>query len=782
MTATVKYGRRIELHGIVQGLGVRPWVYRSAHASGIAGRVWNHTAGVTIEAFGSTDTLEQFIGSLSTPPSGAVISSLDCTTIDVDDISDFSIVESATGAARVVSIPPDLATCSECVAEIFDPFNRRYRYPFTNCTHCGPRFTIATDVPYDRPSTTMAPFVMCADCRREYEDPGDRRFHAQPNACPVCGPRLTALSVDGTPLDVADPIRHAASTIMAGQIVALKGLGGFHLACDATSADAVARLRLRKRRDHKPFAVMVRDAAAARALAEISDIELQLLESVERPVVLVPLRSDVPNAYTASALARAEVSPDNPLVGLMLPYTPMHHLLLADVGVPLVMTSANIADQPIVFRNEEAVATLGTVADLLIVHDRDIVTRADDSVARVIAGAPMLIRRSRGFVPRAITLRHEIAVPTLACGAALKNTFCLAYRDHAWLGPHIGDLENAETFDAYQDAIERMERFLGVRPELVAHDLHPEYLSTVYAHSRNLPTVGVQHHHAHVASAMAEHGLTRPVIGVVFDGTGYGTDGTAWGGEFFVGDCTSVERVATFRAIPLAGGDAAIRQPWRIALALLRDAFGDSGLVAALPLFNDIAPTEVRVVEQMLAAGLNSPLARGIGRYFDGVGALTLARPRAHYEGQVAFELNMAADAAERREWPYALDDDDGLMVVDLRPTIRGAVADIVNGVHTSLIAARFHNTLTVATAEVVRLIAGRFDLGARPGVVLTGGCFQNARLAEGTRARLLRHHDVFLHQQVPPGDGGIALGQAVVAGASTSLGAGPSTSLRAGS
>ncbi len=778
MTATARHGRRIELQGTVQGLGVRPWVYRSARAHGVTGRVWNHTAGVTIEAFGTDATLDQFIGVLvSDPPAGAVISAIASSAIAADDAPGFSIVESARTTARVVSIPPDLATCDECLAEILDPANRRYRYPFTNCTHCGPRFTIATDVPYDRPATTMAPFVMCDDCRREYEDPGDRRFHAQPNACPVCGPRLTATAVDGTPLDVADPIRHAAAAIAAGKIVALKGIGGFHLACDATSADAILRLRLRKRRDHKPFAVMVRDAAAARDIAELSADELRLLESIERPIVLVPMRD-----AARGLLAAAEVSPNNPLIGLMLPYTPMHHLLLADTGVPLVMTSANIAEQPIVYRNDDAVATLGTIADLLLVHDREIVTRADDSVARVIGGAPMLMRRSRGFVPRAIMLPMDVAVPTLGCGAVLKNTFCLAHHDRAWLGPHIGDLENAETFDAYQDAIARMERFLGIRPELVAHDLHPDYLSTRYANARGLPAAAVQHHHAHVASAMAEHGLTRPVIGVAFDGTGYGTDGTAWGGEFLVGDYAAVERMATFRAVPLAGGDAAIRQPWRIALALIRDAYGDTSAAERLPLFAGLAASDVRVVEQMLAARLNAPLARGVGRYFDGIGALVLARSHAHYEGQIAFELNMAADPRERGELPYALDEKDGVTEIDLRLTVRGVVADLHDGVPASRISARFHNTLAAATCDVVRRISSRCDLGVRAAVVLTGGCFQNARLAEDTRARLQATHDVFLHQRVPPGDGGIALGQAVVAATSTALGTSPWTSLRAGS
>ena len=761
MAIAVKEGRRIEVRGTVQGVGMRPWIFRVATDHGITGRVWNEGNGVTINAFGDPGALDAFLLTLSTTcPPAARIETLEATAIEPDDSSEFLIVHSSRGEGRRVSIPPDLATCPECAAEIFAASNRRYRYPFTNCTNCGPRFTIATDVPYDRPATTMAPFIMCPACQREYDDPADRRFHAQPNACPVCGPRLTALQPDGRRMDVDDPIGYAADQIARGRIVALKGIGGFHLACDARSTAAVTRLRQRKHRDEKPFAVMVRDLGAADQLAEVDAASRELLQSVERPIVLAPRRD---HAVVSEAIA-----PGNPLIGLMLPYTPLHHLLLAEAGVPLVMTSANLSEEPIVYRNDEAVERLGGIADVLLVHDREIVTRCDDSVARVIAGAPMLIRRSRGFVPRAIQLHRPVDVPVLACGALLKNTFCIANNDRAWLGPHIGDLENVETYNAYRDAIARMETFLGVTPKVVAHDLHPDYLSTRYAHERGGRTVAVQHHHAHVASAIAEHRLQGPVIGIAFDGTGYGTDGTAWGGECLLGDISEVTRVATFRPVRLPGGDAAIRQPWRIAIALLEDALGPAAPLDALRLFDQVAPAGVDGVTQLIAARVNTPLARGIGRYFDGIGALVLARPTAKYEGQIAFELNMMLDASETGAYDLSVDRSTTPIEIDLRPTICGVVNDLLAGVDTRRISARFHNTIINATAAMVREAQRLFESAHGQKVVLTGGCFQNARLAEGALAVLNPVCDVFLHRDVPPGDGGIALGQAVVAAALT--------------
>jgi hydrogenase maturation protein HypF len=768
-TARVE-GRHIELRGTVQGVGMRPWIYRVARQLGVTGRVWNQSGGVSIDVFGNRDVLEAFVDVLRTdaPPAGR-IEGLDTGCIPLPAIVDdaFVILPSSRNADRHVSIPPDLATCADCAAEIADPNNRRYRYAFTNCTNCGPRFTIALDVPYDRPATTMAGFVMCPECQREYDDPLDRRFHAQPNACAVCGPRLTALRPDGAAWGSPDGglqgaagldvVHLAASELLAGRIVAIKGVGGFHLACDATSAAAVARLRARKRRDEKPFAVMVQDLTAAEQLAEVSPDARRLLLAAERPVVLLPRR---PGATIAD-----EVAPANPLVGVMLPYTPLHHVLLGDVGRPLVMTSANLSEEPIAYRNSEAIERLRDIADLLVVHDRAIVTRCDDSVAAVIAGGPTLLRRSRGFVPRAITLKTPIPVPVLGCGALLKNTFCLAYGREAWLGPHIGDLENAATYDAFQEAIDRMERFLGFRGELIAHDLHPDYLSTRYAQERSATAFAVQHHHAHIASLAAEHQIDGPVIGVAFDGTGLGPDATAWGGEFLVVSGPTFERAATFRPVPLPGGDTAIRQPWRIALALVDDAFGSHAPVDALRLFGLVEPAAVANVRRMLDAGLCAPVAHGVGRYFDGIGALALARPMARYEGQIAFQLNMAADPRERDVYDFQIDTTTTLPTIDFRPGTRAVVVDLLRGVAPAVVAARFHNTLVQATAAVVRRIARLYQLNGGH-VLLSGGCFQNARLAEGVCAALT-DFDVRLHRQVPPGDGGIALGQAVIAGSS---------------
>ena len=663
---------------------------------------------------------------------------------------------SEPSADRRVSIPADLATCPDCLREISDPADRRYRYPFTNCTNCGPRFTIAIDIPYDRPNTTMAPFRMCPACESEYSSPSDRRFHAQPNACPACGPRLWLAGPDGRDLASPDPIAAAAEAIGRALIVAVKGLGGFHLACDATSTAAVAELRVRKRRDEKPFAVMTADLARAEDIADLDADERHLLLSVERPIVLARRR--------ASAALAPNVAPGNPLVGVMLPYAPLHHLLLAAAGRPLVMTSGNLSEEPLAYRNDEALDRLAGIADLFLLHDRDIDTRCDDSVARVIAGAPVVVRRSRGYVPRGIAARGSFSEPVLACGALLKNTFCLGVDGTAYLGPHIGDLENLETFEAYEHAIGRMERFLGVRPAVIAHDLHPDYLSTRYALDRPEPLkVAVQHHHAHVCAAMAEHGMSGPVIGVAYDGTGLGTDGQAWGGEILVADSTRFTRIATFRPIRLAGGDLAIRQVWRQALALVDDAFDGDAPLDRFALFGRVPPRDMAVVRAMLAHGVNAPAAHGVGRYFDAVGALALGKTESRFEGQVAVEWNLAADPNEDGRYRFAVAGGPGLHELDLRPAIRTLTGELMAGVSPAVVSARFHNTLAAATVELIDIARRRFgDLPA----VLTGGVFQNALLVErvireaGPAMRVLRH------ALVPPGDGGLALGQAVIASA----------------
>ena len=749
-------GRQIEVVGTVQGVGFRPWVHRLATELGIHGQVRNDVGGVTVEAFGEPSALDGLVQALQTgPPPAARIRSLRWKDIPVREGKEFVIAPSRPGTARRVSIPPDLAICAACLGEISDPSNRRHRYPFTNCTDCGPRFTIALDAPYDRRVTSMSRFVMCEACQREYDDPRDRRFHAQPNACPRCGPRLQLLDSRGKDLASADPLREAAAALRAGNIVAVKGLGGYHLACDATSSDAVRLLRQRKRRDAKPFAVMVRDLGEARGLATLSGEEEKLLESTERPIVLVRRKP-------GSGTVAPEVAPENPLLGLMLAYTPLHHLLLAETRRPLVMTSGNLSDEPIVFEETEAVSRLRDVADLFLTHDRGIVTRCDDSVARVVAGGPVLLRRSRGYVPRPIPLVRPVSRPVLACGAQLKNTFCLAAGDSAVLGPHVGDLDQLEVHRSYGESIDRMQRFLGCRPEVIAHDLHPDYASTRYALDRpETVKVAVQHHHAHVASAMAEHGLEGPVIGIAFDGTGYGTDGTSWGGEILVATASAFQRCATLRPVALAGGEAAIREPWRIGLALLLDAYdGDPPGLRNFPAIPEDAAVLVR---QALTLGINAPRAHGMGRLFDGIGALVLGLGKARYEGEVALAWNLVADARGHGSYPFCIDTHRSVLELDLRAMVRGLIQEFLVGVPPARLSAKFHDTIVDATAAGVGLVRER--VGNLP-VVLTGGCFQNARLAEDLARALRRRGPVHLHREVPPGDGGIALGQVLVADA----------------
>ncbi len=748
-------GRRIHIRGTVQGVGFRPWVYRTARAIGVTGTVRNDADGVTIDAFGTDSELQQLLDALHDPPPAARILSVAVQEIEPRHADRFEIAASERGGDRTVSIPPDLAVCPDCVAEIFDPSNRRYRYPFTNCTNCGPRFTIALDIPYDRAATTMGSFAMCDACRREYDDPLDRRFHAQPNACPVCGPQLSLRAADGARLHVDDAIARAAGALKDGLIVAVKGIGGFHLACDARSDAAVRRLRARKRRDEKPFAVMVRDLAAAESIAVLGREERALLTAVERPIVLVPKRR--------SALAPS-IAPRNRMLGILLPYSPLHYLLLADANRPLVMTSANLSDEPICYRDEDALQRLADIADLFLLHDRAIETRCDDSVVTMIAGRGTVIRRSRGYVPRPVPLRAALARPVLGCGALLKNTFCLAQSDRAYFGPHIGDLENVETFESYTSAITRMERFLDIAPTIVAHDLHPDYMSTLYARGRSgTATVAVQHHHAHVVSAMAEHGLEGPVIGIAYDGTGFGTDGTMWGGEILVATAASFERAASFRPIPLVGGDAAIREPWRIALALVMDAFDGEIPDALHAMCAGVPEAAFTNVVRLLRAPAAAPKARGVGRYFDAFAALFLGRVRSAFEGQLALEWNQAADPSVRRTYRFTVTADEPCAEIDMRETVRDALVDLARGAAIPTIAAAFHNTIAAATAAAVRVTAARH--GRLP-VVASGGCFQNARLAESVRAALAPDFRVHLHEQVPPGDGGIALGQVVAADA----------------
>jgi hydrogenase maturation protein HypF len=789
-------GRRIEIEGIVQGVGFRPWVYRLAREGGIAGRVRNDGRGVSIEAFAPEGALDLFVTQLQeSPPPAAVIRRLRWHALAPRAVTGFTIVDTGRDGERRPSIPADLATCPDCLAELFDPHDRRHRYPFVNCTNCGPRFTISTDVPYDRAATTMARFRMCPDCQREYDDPRDRRFHAQPNACPVCGPRLRLLDARGDVVRCDDPLQVAVAALRAGMTVAIKGLGGFHLACDATSEDAVRTLRERKRRSAKPFAVMVRDLPQARALAELQVPEERLLAGVERPIVVAPRRDAAlwPAMAKAAGGARLapSVAPGVDLVGVMLPYTPLHHLLLADFGRPLVMTSANLAEEPLVWRDEEAVERLAGIADLFLTHDREIAAPCEDSVVRTVAGAPTIVRRSRGFVPRPLPVAVPFAAPVLAIGGDLKSVACLGVGDTAWLTPHVGDLESPAGLDALALAVERLQRFVGARAEVIAHDPHPGY------HSRRLALelparrhLAVQHHHAHVASCLCEHGLEGPALGLVFDGTGWGPSpagktgvphpppgtsaasfaraihplGNAWGGELLRADLRGYERLATLRPLRLPGGETALREIWRLALAALDDAFDGEPPVSALLLFRQLRQERVEAVRRQLAAGVNSPLAHGAGRWFDAIGALVLALAQSRYEGEAALRLERCAAAVWTAvpAYPFAFRADAAPWQIDLRPTVRAVVRELLVGRPAATIAARFHSTVASAGESMVRHAIERN--GTLP-VVLSGGCFQNPLLVSAVETRLadLRVHR---HRLVPPGDGGLALGQAAVAAA----------------
>jgi hydrogenase maturation protein HypF len=742
------------VRGTVQGVGFRPFVYRLAREEGLVGFVLNDEQGVLLEVEGEETAVARFMARLAgEPPPLAVIEAVDRSIVPGIGEGDFRIVESVAGGEPDAPVAPDSALCDDCLRELVDPADRRYRYPFINCTNCGPRFTIVRGVPYDRPQTTMAPFAMCPACEREYHDPGDRRFHAQPNACPVCGPRVWIHGRDRS----GDPIADLARLLRQGAIAAIKGIGGFHLGCDAFNEQAVATLRARKHRDDKPFALMVESAAAARELVELDEGAAALLGSAARPIVLAPRRHD-----GAAARVAPGVAPGAPELGLMLPYSPLHQLLLADFGGPLVMTSGNLSDDPIAFKDADALERLAPIADVFLVHDREIHARTDDSVVR---GGAML-RRSRGYVPAALALPIAPARPLLACGAEQKNTFCVAKGRRAWVSHHIGDLEHYSAFESFKDGIEHFQRLFAVAPVLVVHDLHPEYLSTKYAFERaerdgDAQLIGVQHHHAHLAAVLAEHGLTGRAVAATFDGTGYGTDGTIWGGELLVGDLCDFERVGSLHPVRMPGGAAAIREPWRMAFAWLAEAFGGPQPLPARLAAAGVAPAAWRAMAGVLASDVVSPVTTSIGRLFDAVGALCGIAARASYEGQAAVELEWVATAARRhRRYEVCLDG----AVIDPRSTIRAIADDLAAGVAVADVAAGFHRAIGEATARACARIAAGRGLDA---VVLSGGVFLNRLLSDVVLGDLERRGlRVLTPRLLPPGDGAIAFGQAAVAAA----------------
>ncbi len=748
--------RRLEVNGIVQGVGFRPFVFQLAARCGLKGEVANTSAGVSIHIEGPAESIRRFEQDLSqAPPPLARIVEIVSRPEALRQYPDFRITHSRGDSAMATLISPDVAVCGDCLAEMFDPADRRFRYPFINCTNCGPRYTIIDDIPYDRPKTSMRHFAMCAACRAEYEDPLNRRFHAQPNACPVCGPQVALWDNRGNEIISEDPIRQAAELIRQGRILAVKGLGGYHLAVDALQPAAVAELRRRKLREEKPFAVMSPDHAAICAYARVGPEEETLLSSIQRPIVLLP---------KAGSFALAEeVAPGNRFVGAMLPYTPLHHLLLAEGFTALVMTSGNLSEEPIAIDNTEAFSRLAGIADCFLTHNREIYLRSDDSVVRRTAGNTRFMRRSRGYVPVPVFLKQPLP-PVLACGAELKDTVCLTKGSQAFLSQHIGDLENLATYEFFQQTIAHMQRILALRPELIACDLHPDYLSTRWARQQTgVPVVAVQHHHAHIVSAMAEHKLEGRVIGVACDGTGYGPDGTVWGGEVLTADAGGFERAAHLACVPMPGSAAAIKEPWRMAMSYLHDAYGDAWPELELPLLNEVGETKTRVVGEMIVKRVNSPLTSSLGRLFDGVAALAGVRSRVNYEGQAAMELEMAAAGATEESYEFDWEGSDPIRILPA-PIIRGVVEDLALRVPLPIVSARFHNTVVQVLAEVCARIGREQGLKR---VVLSGGVFQNARLLEGiTPALAARGFEVYSHCRVPTNDGGIALGQAVAAAA----------------
>ena len=793
-SAAGKTRLRLAVRGAVQGVGFRPFVFRLATGLQLAGWVNNSPQGVFIEVEGPRAMLEKFLLRLEVEkPPRSFIQSLEASWLDVAGYTDFEIRESETGGDKTALVLPDIATCPDCLREILDPANRRYRYPFTNCTNCGPRFSIVELLPYDRANTSMKSFTMCPQCQAEYDDPRDRRFHAQPNACPVCGPRLELWQGrtgfqpvsdsnknrdrrDACPTN-NDALLAAAQGICEGKIVAVKGIGGFQLIVDARDEAAVKRLRERKQREEKPFALMFPSLESVKAECEVSPLEERLLRSAECPIVLLRRLSTLNSQLSTS------IAPGNPHLGAMLPYTPLHHLLLAELGFPVVATSGNLSDEPICTDERDALERLHDVADDFLVHNRPIVRHVDDSIVRIMLDRELVLRRARGYAPLPISLSSQLSTfnsqPVLAVGAHLKNTVALSVGNQVFLSQHIGDLETEQANHAFRRVIADFEKLYEAKPQVIAADLHPDYLSTTYALERRAPArlestalnqaetvldvpliVRVQHHIAHVLSCMAENELSPPALGVSWDGTGYGTDGTIWGGEFFLVTDKTVERAAHLRPFRLPGGERAVKEPRRVALGLLYENFGDSIFER-----KDLAPvaafskTELAASKTMLAKQLNSPVTTSMGRLFDAIASLVNLRQQMRFEGQAAMELEFALDGVNTDEH-YNLSPVTGhpSLVLDWSLMIEAILSDVQKGVATGRISAKFHNAL----AEAVVAVAERS--GERR-VVLSGGCFQNRYLTERTVRRLQAEgFQPYWHQRVPPNDGGIALGQIAAA------------------
>jgi hydrogenase maturation protein HypF len=744
---------RVRIQGMVQGVGFRPFIYQLAHRHRLLGYVANTPQGVELEVEGGQQGLQEFFADLPAQlPPLASITRMETEELPPLPYTTFEIRSSEHGPGRVALISPDTAICADCLRELFDPQDRRYRYPFINCTNCGPRYTIIRDIPYDRVNTSMAPFTMCEQCEREYHDPLDRRFHAQPNACWECGPRVWLTEAGGSDLVTADPIAAAAEKLKEGAVVAVKGLGGFHLAVDATQNEAVKRLRRRKGREEKPLALMSWDLKEIERYALLGDLDHDLLSKPQRPIVLVRKGPENPIA--------PEVAPRNHYLGVMLPYTPLHYLLLSHGFLALVMTSGNLTEEPIAIDNGEALRRLGDIVDYFLFHDRDILLRSDDSVVRVAAGRPRQIRRSRGFVPVPVFLRKPMP-SALALGGELKGTICVTKEDRAFVSQHLGDLENLETLDFLELTVRHLRRILEVQPRLLVHDLHPDYLTTQAATAqKELPTLAVQHHHAHVVSAMAEHRLDGKVLGLALDGTGYGADGKIWGGEILAVAEDGYQRLGHLAYVPMPGGTAAIKEPWRMAVSYLYATFGEAYFADDHSHVRRWGRERIEVLLQMLRRRVNSPLTSSCGRLFDGVAALVGLRDRIAYEGQAAVELEQCMEPTPA-PYRYEFNEADGLLLLSPTAIFAQVAEDVAAGTSAGVVSGKFHRTLVEMFAEACRHLASRHGLTR---VVCSGGVFQNVYLLTGLERRLRELGlEVYTHELVPSNDGCISLGQALV-------------------
>jgi hydrogenase maturation protein HypF len=749
--------RRLLVRGLVQGVGFRPFVSRLARRHGLVGWVRNASGEVEIAVEGPAEHLAAFRQALEAEaPPLARIASIEEVPTEASGTGDFRILASAADPDRRQPVAPDVATCDACEAELLDPADRRHRYPFITCTNCGPRFTVIEAMPYDRERTSMRAFTQCAACRREYTDPADRRYHSETNSCAACGPRVWLEDADGARIaDGEAAIRAAGTAIRAGRILGARGLGGFHLAVDATSESAVARLRERKHREAKPLAIMARTLDELRALAEVGDVEAALLTSRERPIVLLPLK---PGATIARSVA-----PGLAHVGAMLPYTPLHLLLLEATGQPLVMTSGNRSEEPIATGLAEARERLAGIADTFLMHDRDIAARYDDSVLRVVRNAPLLLRRARGYAPMPLRLPVPAPVPLLAVGPHLKNTFCLVHGADAYVSQHVGDLDNVETLEHFRAALATLGRLFHIEPDVVARDLHPGYLSTRLAEELGLPRVlASQHHVAHVAAVLAEYGRTDRVIGVAFDGTGYGSDGHVWGAEVFAADLWTAERLGQLRYAPMPGGDLAARNPWRCALGYA--SLGGPGAPAFPAAVAGIPESERAVAARQITRRLNAPLASSMGRLFDAAAAVLGLRTEARYEGQAPMELEALAGARRADPLPFPVTFEDGRWQLEPLPLLTALDEGRARGDAPADLAARFHESVAAATADVVARVAESTGLRT---VALGGGVFQNARLLASLAGRIERLGlEVLVPRALSPNDGAVSFGQAALAAA----------------